>query len=75
MEFLDDGDLYQKIVAHQKNGSEFEEKTVWRTLVQVTLTETEDPLSGTKSLLTVNVAVFRSFVIVQLPLPEGAPPA
>ena len=37
MEFLDDGDLYQKIVQHQKNGMEFEESTIWRTLVQVTL--------------------------------------
>jgi NIMA (never in mitosis gene a)-related kinase len=37
MEFLDDGDLYQKIVQHQKNGTEFEESTIWRTLVQVTL--------------------------------------
>lgn len=37
MEFLDDGDLYQKIVAHQKAGTEFEEKTIWRTLIQVTL--------------------------------------
>lgn len=37
MEFLDDGDLYQKIVAHQKAGTAFEEDTIWRTLIQVTL--------------------------------------
>ena len=37
MEFLDDGDLYQKIVAHQKEGTEFDEQTIWRTLIQVTL--------------------------------------
>lgn len=37
MEFLDDGDLYQKIVAHQKEGTTFEEKDIWRTLLHVTL--------------------------------------
>lgn len=37
MEFLDDGDLYQKIVAHQKANTVFEEDTIWRTLIQVTL--------------------------------------
>lgn len=37
-------------------------------LVQVTLTETDAPLFGTKSLLTVRVAVFRVLVIVQLTL-------
>ena len=37
MEFLDDGDLYQKIVAHQKDNTEFDEQTIWRTLIQVTL--------------------------------------
>jgi hypothetical protein len=34
-------------------------------LVQVTLTETDAPLFGTKSLFTVNVALFNVFVIVQ----------
>ena len=37
MEFLDDGDLYQKIVAHQKNGTFFDEATIWKTLIHVTL--------------------------------------
>lgn len=37
MEFLDDGDLYQKIVGHQKAGTAFEENNIWRTLIQVTL--------------------------------------
>lgn len=37
MEFLDDGDLYQKIVAHQKNNTAFEERTIWRTLIHVSL--------------------------------------
>lgn len=37
MEFLDDGDLYQKIVAHQKNNTFFDEATVWKSLIHVTL--------------------------------------
>lgn len=37
MEFLDDGDLYQKIVQHQKAATAFEEADIWRTLVHVTL--------------------------------------
>jgi NIMA (never in mitosis gene a)-related kinase len=37
MEFLDDGDLYQKIVAHQKANTAFDEETIWRTLIHVTL--------------------------------------
>ncbi len=37
MEFLDDGDLYQKIVAHQKNNTSFDEETIWKTLIHVTL--------------------------------------
>jgi serine/threonine protein kinase len=37
MEFLDDGDLYQKIVAHQKNGTFFDEAMIWKTLTNVVL--------------------------------------
>jgi NIMA (never in mitosis gene a)-related kinase 1/4/5 len=37
MEFLDDGDLYQKIVAHQKSNTNFDEETIWKTLIHVTL--------------------------------------
>jgi serine/threonine protein kinase len=37
MEFSDDGDLYQKIVAHQKEENFFEEDVIWRTLIQITL--------------------------------------
>lgn len=37
MEFLDDGDLYQKIVAHQKDSTTFDEQTIWKTLIHVTL--------------------------------------
>lgn len=37
MEFLDDGDLYQKIVAHQKNNTTFPEINIWRTLIHVSL--------------------------------------
>ena len=36
-------------------------------LVQLTVTDIEAPLFGTKSLLTVSVALFRLFVIVQFP--------
>jgi hypothetical protein len=39
-------------------------------LLQVTLTDTEAPLLGMKSLLTVNVALLRVLVIVQ----EAEPP-
>jgi hypothetical protein len=42
-------------------------------LVQVTLTLTLAPLFGTKSLLTVKVALVWVFVIVQEPVPAGAP--
>ena len=38
-------------------------------LVQVTLTGTDAPLFGTKSLFTVSVALFRVFVIVQEDVP------
>jgi hypothetical protein len=38
-------------------------------LVQVTLTLTLAPLLGLKSLLTVRVALFKVFVIVQVALP------
>ncbi len=37
MEFSDDGDLYQKIVQHQKEETLFDEETVWRTLIQITM--------------------------------------
>ena len=42
-------------------------------LVQLMLTATDAALFGTKFLLTVNVALFCVLVIVQLPVPEGAP--
>lgn len=37
MEFSDDGDLYQKIMQHQKEETLFEEDAVWKTLIQITL--------------------------------------
>jgi hypothetical protein len=37
MDFSDDGDLYQKIVEHQKNATTFSEETIWKTLIYVTL--------------------------------------
>jgi NIMA (never in mitosis gene a)-related kinase len=33
MEFADDGDLYQKIVEHQKSGALFNETEVWNYLI------------------------------------------
>jgi hypothetical protein len=42
-------------------------------LVQVTLTLTDAPLLGVKSLFTRNVPLFCVLVIVQPPEPEGAP--
>ena len=47
MEFSDDGDLYQKIVQHQKEESVFEEDSVWRTLIHITL--------GLKKLHSLNI--------------------
>jgi NIMA (never in mitosis gene a)-related kinase len=35
MEYSDDGDLYQKIVEHQKKGTTFDEETIWKTLIQI----------------------------------------
>lgn len=35
MEFSDDGDLYQKITSHQKSHAQFEEETIWKTLINV----------------------------------------
>ena len=37
MEFADDGDVYHKIVRHQKNNTNFEEDYVWRVFIQVSL--------------------------------------
>jgi serine/threonine protein kinase len=47
MEYSDDGDLYQKIVQHQKEESPFQEDEVWRTLIQITL--------GLKKLHSLNI--------------------
>jgi hypothetical protein len=41
-------------------------------VVQLTLTGTEAPLFGTKSLFTVSVALFSVFVIVQEPADSSA---
>lgn len=47
MEFSDDGDLYQKIVSHQKAGTHFEEEYIWKVLIQVVM--------GLKSLHELNI--------------------
>eukprot|EP00347_Sterkiella_histriomuscorum_P012181 403369583 len=35
MDYADDGDLYQKIVDHQKNKTNFDEDTVWRVFIHL----------------------------------------
>lgn len=35
MEYLDDGDLYSKILSHRKNNTNFHESDIWRVLIQV----------------------------------------
>ena len=35
MEFADDGDLFQKIVSHRKNGTYFGEPIIWQIFIQV----------------------------------------
>jgi NIMA (never in mitosis gene a)-related kinase len=36
MEYADDGDVYQKIIDHQKNKTYFEEDDIWRILIGMT---------------------------------------
>ena len=36
MDYADDGDVYQKILDHQKNKTNFEEEEVWRIFIQMT---------------------------------------
>lgn len=36
MEYADNGDLYQKIVEHQKKGTNFSETEIWSIFIQVT---------------------------------------
>jgi len=35
MEFMNDGDLYQKIEAHSKRGTLFEEAQIWQIFIQL----------------------------------------
>ncbi len=37
MEFADNGDLFQKITAHQQNNSTFPEDEIWAVFIQVVL--------------------------------------
>ena len=37
MEYADDGDLFQKIVQHKKNGTYFGEPIIWQIFIQVRL--------------------------------------
>ena len=36
MEFADGGDVYNKISEHKKNATEFKEREIWDTLIQLT---------------------------------------
>jgi hypothetical protein len=38
MEYADGGDLYNKIVEHQKKNTHFSEKELWNIFIQVLLT-------------------------------------
>lgn len=35
MEYADDGDLFQKIMQHKKNGTYFGEPIIWQVFIQV----------------------------------------
>lgn len=35
MDYADDGDLYQKIVEHQKNSTLFNEDDIWKVLIHM----------------------------------------
>ncbi len=47
MEFADGGDLYQRIMEHQKRGSAFSEREIWQVLCQM--------VSGLKALHDKNI--------------------
>lgn len=58
MDFSDDGDLYQKIVAHQKQDSYFSEEDIWKTLINITL--------GLKKLHDLNI-LHRDLKVIHIP--------
>ena len=47
MEYANNGDLYQKIEQHKKNGTLFSEELIWRMLIQI--------ISGLKALHDINI--------------------
>ena len=47
MDYADDGDLYQKIVEHQKNKTNFEEESIWKIFIQM--------VKGLKSLHSLKI--------------------
>jgi NIMA (never in mitosis gene a)-related kinase len=47
MEFANNGDLYQKINKHTKDGTVFDEDAVWAMLIQI--------VSGLKALHDINI--------------------
>ena len=57
MEFSDDGDLYQKIVQHQKSKTHFDEESIWKILIQV--------IVGLKNLHEFNI-LHRDLKVIQI---------
>lgn len=53
MEYANNGDLYQKIVDHQRRGSFFEEYDIWNVLIQVN--SIKKVTRGLKSLHDLNI--------------------
>lgn len=47
MEYADDGDVFQKIVMHQKNSTNFDEEYIWRIFISV--------VKGLKALHDLNI--------------------
>ena len=47
MEHADNGDLFQKIVEHQKNKTLFDEKSIWKVIIQI--------VRGLKALHDLNI--------------------
>lgn len=47
MEYADDGDMFQKIVKHQKNETSFDEQFIWKTFITV--------VRGLKALHDLNI--------------------
>ena len=62
MEFADDGDLFQKIVRHQKANQLIDEKDIWKTLILMTqaLKVLHDKQIFHRDLKSANVFLYRN---------------